>query len=44
MDRFVWTVIGVALFGVMVLLMANVALSSGPNCPNMDPSWIGYCK
>ena len=34
---------------VLIILMTLVSLtragvSSGPNCPGMDPSWLGFCE
>ena len=30
---------GIVLFLVFVLLP-----ESGPNCPGMDPAWLGWCE
>lgn len=41
----------IILVGTIVLVFAAphwvdalFATSSGPNCPGMDPSWLGWCK
>lgn len=44
MDRFMWTVVGIIVFQVTIYALFYVGFNTGPNCPGMDPSWLGYCK
>ena len=29
--------------GVILVLLVFLA-ETGPNCPGMDPAWLGWCK
>lgn len=35
--------IAVLMGAVMALILTGMT-STGPNCPGMDPSWIGWCE
>lgn len=46
-DEIVGVVVAVAVAGFMLAAMyATVAsfLDTGPNCPGMDPEFIGWCE
>ena len=34
----------IVLLVVGVVLFFSTASASGPNCPGMDPSWLGWCE
>lgn len=35
------TAVGAALVGYLMLVSY---VETGPNCPGMEPEWIGYCE
>lgn len=37
---FIGVIVGVSL----ILVVAWGILETGPNCPGMDPSWLGWCE
>lgn len=32
------------LLVAVILALGYTFLSTGPNCPGMDPEWIGWCQ
>lgn len=34
----------IVILVVGVVLFFSTASASGPNCPGMDPSWLGWCE
>lgn len=40
----VWAALFAALVATAVYLCFEAATNSGPNCPGMDPDWIGKCE
>lgn len=35
--------LGVCVIAAVALAIVYIAVMTGPNCPGMDPDWIGWC-
>lgn len=40
----IWLAFLAALIATAAHLMFDAATNSGPNCPGMDPDWLGKCE
>lgn len=38
------TLVLIVILVAGVVLFFSTASASGPNCPGMDPSWLGWCE
>ena len=34
----------VGMVGSVTMALVLAAVQTGPGCPGMDPSWIGWCR